>query len=271
MDEKQLKTLLIDTFNTVSGDYDSKPLRFFPDSAESMARLLQLHGNEQVLDVACGTGHASVAIARLLPHGRVTAVDFSPGMLAQARQKAAALNLSNIEFIERDMQDLGFSEDQFDCAVCAFGIFFVMDMETQLTHISSRVKPGGRIMISNFQENYFSPLKELFFARIAGYGVPNPPQGWRRIAHEQGCRELFEKTGLIDICVETRNIGYFLESAEDWWSIVWNAGLRRMVNQLSPADQQRFKREHLQEIEALRTEKGIWLDIGVLYTIGTKP
>jgi 2-polyprenyl-3-methyl-5-hydroxy-6-metoxy-1,4-benzoquinol methylase len=192
-------------------------------------------------------------------------------MLAQAREKTAPLNLNNVEFIERDMQSLGFSENRFDIAVCAFGIFFVPDMEAQLVHISSRVKPGGRIMISNFQENYFSPLKELFFDRIAGYGVPDPPQTWKHIAHEQGCRELFENAGLTDIHVETKNIGYFLDSAEDWWSIVWNAGLRRMVNQLSATDQQRFKREHLREIEALGTEKGILLDIGVLYTAGTKP
>jgi len=270
MDEKELKTLLINTFNTVSNDYDSKPLRFFPDSAENMARLLQVHGDEQLLDVACGTGHTSVAIARLLPGGRVTAVDFSSGMLAQARQKAAALNLNNIEFIERDMEDLAFPDNTFDCAVCAFGIFFVMDMEKQLAHISSKVKPGGRIMISNFQENYFSPLKELFFDRIAGFGVPAHPQTWKRIAHEQGCRELFQKACLTDISVESRNVGYFLDSAEDWWSIVWNAGLRRMVSQLSPTDQERFKQEHLQEVETLRTDKGIWLDIGVLYTIGTR-
>ena len=271
MDEKQLKTLLIDTFNTVSGEYDNKALRFFPDSARNMTRLLKLHGNEQVLDVACGTGNTSVAIAPLLPTGRVTAVDFSPGMLAQARQKAAAMGLNNIEFIEQDMQDLGFPENRFDIAVCAFGIFFVSDMESQLAHISAKVKQGGRIMISNFQENYFSPLKELFFDRIADYGVPSPPQTWRRIAHEQGCRELFQKAGLTDVHVETRNVGYVLDSAEDWWSIVWNAGLRRMVSRLSPEDQERFKREHLREIEAQRTENGIWLDVGVLYTIGTKP
>lgn len=270
MDEKEMKALLIDTFNTVSNDYDSKPLRFFPDSAANMARLLKLRGNEQVLDVACGTGNTPIAFAPLLPQGRVTAVDFSAGMLAQARQKATALGLHNIEFIEQDMQDLQFPDGRFDVAICAFGIFFVMDMETQLAHIASKVKPGGRVMISNFQENYFSPLKELFFNRIKAYGVPDPPQAWKRIAHEQGCRDLFRTAGLTDIRVETRNIGYFLDGAEDWWSIVWNAGLRRMVSQLPPEDQVRFKREHLQEVEALKTKDGIWLDIGVLYTTGTR-
>ena len=54
MDEKQMKTVLIDTFNTVSGDYDAKPLRFSSESAGNMASLHQFLGSKQVLDVACG-------------------------------------------------------------------------------------------------------------------------------------------------------------------------------------------------------------------------
>ncbi len=269
MDEK-LKLMLKETFDTVSEGYDRQALRFFPASAENLISFLNLRGDERVLDVACGTGHVSLAIAHLLPLGLVTAVDFSSGMLAQARRKAAESKIDNIDFMERDMQLLGF-EDYFDIAICAFGIFFVEDMDMQLAHIVSAVRPGGRVVITNFLENYFSPLKELFFNRLATYGVRNQPQTWRRIAHETGCRALFEKAGLSDVRVEIRNVGYYLDGADDWWSIVWNAGLRRMVTQLSQQDQKRFTREHLQEIEALRTREGIWLDVGVLYTMGTKP
>jgi len=270
MNDQQLKTILQETFNTVSNGYDGSSLRFFPESAKNMATLLELRGDEQVLDVACGTGHASLAIARLLPKGRITAVDFSSGMLDQARQKAVSMKLRNVDFVERDMQDLGFAESPFDIAVCAFGIFFVLDMETQLTHIASMVKPGGRVMISNFQESYFHPLKDLFVNRLAAYGVQNPPQAWKRIANEAGCRQLFETAGLTNIRVEQKNVGYYLESADKWWDIVWNAGFRRLVAQLSQKDQEQFKREHLEEVGALRTDKGIWLDVGVLYTVGTK-
>jgi len=269
--QQQMKTILKETFDAVSGGYDGKALRFFPESAKHMAALLGLRGDERVLDVACGTGHASLAIARMLPKGRVTAVDFSAGMLDQARQKAASMKIRNIDFAERDMQDLGFVESPFNIAVCAFGIFFVMDMETQLAHIASMVKPGGRVMITNFQESYFHPLKDLFINRLAAYGVQNPPQAWKRIAHEAGCRHLFEKAGLTNIRVEQKNVGYYLESADEWWDIVWNAGFRRLVAQLSTQDQARFKQEHLAEIGALKTDKGLWLDAGVLYTIGTKP
>lgn len=271
MDKQQLNVILKETFNTVSGGYDAKALSFFKASAEHMASLLGLRGNEHVLDVACGTGNAAFAIAKLLPTGHVTAVDFSPGMLNRARRKAVSLDVQNIEFMERDMQNLEFPECVFDVAVCAFGIFFVEDMDSQLSHIASAVKPGGRIMISNFQENYFHPLKDLLFERIEAYGVQMPPQTLKRIASETGCRQLFDKAGLTNINVAHKNVGYNLDSAKLWWDVVWNGGFRMMVSQLSAKDQERFKREHLDEVEKLMTRDGIWLDVDVLYTIGTKP
>jgi len=270
MDEQQRKAMLKETFDTVSYGYDNRALRFFPASADHMAALLGLRGDEHVLDVACGTGHASLAVAHMLPRGRVTAVDFSPRMLDQARQKAALLGIRNVEFMERDMQTLGFPDGHFDVATCAFGIFFVEDMDRQLLHIASAVRPGGRVMITNFQENYFHPLKDLMIKRLETYGVQMPPQTWKRISNETGCRELFEKAGLANIAVDRKNVGYYLDSAVQWWDVVWNAGFRRMVGQLSPSDQEQFKREHLQEVEALRTKDGIRLDVGVLYTGGTK-
>jgi hypothetical protein len=126
-------------------------------------------------------------------------------------------------------------------------------------------------MISNFQESYFQPLRGLFANRISAFGVQMQPQTWKRIANEVGCREFFEKAGLRDIRVEKKNVGYYLHDAGQWWDVVWNAGFRRLVGQLTGENQARFKREHLMEIEAQKTDKGIWLDVGVLYTVGTIP
>jgi ubiquinone/menaquinone biosynthesis C-methylase UbiE len=180
MDEQQRTTMLKETFNTVSAGYDNKALRFFPESARHLAASLVLKGNEQVLDVATGTGHAALALAARVPQGRVTAVDFSPGMLDQARNKAASMNIRNVEFLERDMQSLGFSANRFDAAVCAFGIFFADNMDPTLTHIAETVRPGGQVAISGFQENYFQPLKDLMVNRLAGFGVQPPSQTWKR-------------------------------------------------------------------------------------------
>lgn len=264
------KALIRDTFDAVSSGYDNTALRFFSESAEHLASCLCLRGDEAVLDVATGTGNAAIALAAHLPQGEVTAVDFSSGMLQQARAKAERSGISNISFLERDMRNLGFPDDQFDAAVCAFGIFFVEDMAAQLQHIASKVKPGGAVAICNFQRDAFSPLRDLMRKRLENYGVQVGAHSWKRIASVAGCQELFAKAGLSDIHVEQKNMGYFLKDEWQWWDVVWNAGFRRYVTQLPSAEKERFQQEHLEEVAALATSEGIWLDVGVLFSIGIK-
>lgn len=52
MDERQRKAIVRQTFNTISDGYDGHALRFFSSSAQGMVSLLDLHGDENALDVA---------------------------------------------------------------------------------------------------------------------------------------------------------------------------------------------------------------------------
>jgi ubiquinone/menaquinone biosynthesis C-methylase UbiE len=270
MNEEQHKIIIKETFNSVSCEYDNNALRFFSESAQYLASILRLGGHESVIDIATGTGNAALAVAARLPQGNVTGIDFSPGMLEQARKKADAQNIRNVTFLEMDMQAMEFTVGQFDAAICAFGIFFVDDMDAQLSHIADMIKPGGTIAICNFQEDYFYPLKDLLTKRLANYNIQQPPQTWKRIATHTGCNDLFEKAGLHAINIEQKNMGYFLNDEKEWWDVIWNAGYRRLVSQLQSSDLERFRQEHMEEVAALATKDGIWLDIGVLYTTGIK-
>ena len=269
MNAEQIKAIVQNVFNAVADAYDDPALRFFPACARQLADLLDLRGDERVLDVATGTGHGALELAARLPRGRATGVDFSAGMLAQARQKAAARGVANVEFAEMDMLDLRFYGPPFDAALCSFGIFFVEDMETALAQIAAKVRPGGRVAFSSFQMDYFRPLRQLLLGQLAARGIVLPPQPWERIATATGCRTLCTSAGLRDIRIETRNVGYFLVDEHEWWRVVWNAGFRRLVGQLPPADLAEFRENHLHDVAALRTAEGLWLDIGVLYAIGT--
>ena len=255
------------TFDAVAGGYDNAALRFFVNSAAHMSERLGLRGDEHVLDVACGTGHATVALAHRLPRGYVTAVDFSPAMLKQARDKAEAAGLRNIDFLEGDMQDLPWLR-RFDVAVCAFGIFFVADMDAQLARIARTVKPNGRVMITSFAASYMEPMRSMLMERVRGFGVEPPPQAWLRIANPDGCRAFFTAAGLADVAAEQTDVGYPLSGPEEWWDVVWNAGFRRLVSALPPAAQADLKAAHLAEVESLRAGQGIPMPIPVMFTSG---
>jgi ubiquinone/menaquinone biosynthesis C-methylase UbiE len=270
MDLQQIKAALKDTFDAVADVYDSRPLRFFHISAQNLVGLLNLRGNESILDVATGTGHTAAVLAGALPRGRVVGVDLSPRMIDQARRKMSALGLGNVELVEMDMLDLGFPANTFDIVVSTFGIFFAPDMDAQLGRMTAVTKPGGKIAVSTFREDYFSPMRDMMITRLTHYGVPPPPQSWRAVATVDGCRALFARAGLRTIQVEERACGYFLSSPDEWWEVIWNAGFRRMLSPLSPPDRERFRREHLEEIAALRGPEGIRLSVPVLYTSAVK-
>ncbi len=268
MDDQQRKIQLKKTFDTVAEGYGTTGMEFFHHAAAHLPRIFQLQGNEHLLDVATGTGIASTAIAPHLPHGKVIGIDLSEGMLAQARARAQLLGISNIETYAMDMQHITFENASFDAANCSFGIFFLPDMQSLLQHITSKVKPGGQVVISSFYQNAFQPNLDLFLTRIQRYNITPPAFGWNSISTEDRLHALYASAGLRDIQIHRFDVGYFLNDPEDWWRIIWYAGFRGLVAQLSATQLTEFKQQHLSEIAALSTEQGIPLNVSVLFASG---
>lgn len=267
--QEEIKAFYRNTFNTVADGYDGAALRFFPESGARLPACLGLRGDEHVLDVATGTGAAAMALAEALPAGRVTGIDFSEGMLARARRKFADRGLVNVELREMDMQRIAFPDRHFDAATCAFGLFFIEDMQAQLRHIAAKVRAGGRVAVTSFFDTSFSPLVEVFFSGLARYGITPPIMAWKRVATPAQCAALFAGAGLRGVTVDHVDRGYFLHSPEEWWQIVWNGGFRGLVQRLAAEDLQRFKAEHLAAIAQLAAGEGIRMEMGIIYTVGT--
>lgn len=267
--EQDVKEFYRNTFNTVAEGYDHRALRFFAESGARLPAYLGLKGDEHLLDCATGTGATAMALAAALPKGRVTGIDFSEKMLARARGKFAAAGVVNVELREMDMQQLAFADGQFDGATCAFALFFIADMEAQLRSIAAKVRKGGKVVISSFVDASFSPLVEIFFSCLERYGITPPTLTWKRVATPEQCTALFTGAGLHDVVVDQVECGYFLESPEEWWQIVWNGGFRGLVEQLADEERQRFKAEHLAELAGLAGNEGIRMEMGIIYTVGT--
>jgi len=125
---------------------------------------------QRVLDVACGTGALTVAVAdRVLPAGAAFGLDANPQMLAVARRKHAA-----IEWHEGRAESLPFNDATFDAVVSQFGLMFFDDRIAALREMWRVLRPGGRLAVAVCDALEHSPgyaslaalLDRLFGKRI---------------------------------------------------------------------------------------------------------
>lgn len=112
--------------------------------------MLGLGPRATVLDVACGTGNFTRAIAERLAPTRslVVGIDLSAPMLAQAVAKAAELD--HVRFVRGDAQQLPFSSAVFDAVHCAGAFHLMADAESALREMTRVVHVGGRVLIATF-------------------------------------------------------------------------------------------------------------------------
>lgn len=162
-------------FDSIAKDYDSlnhimslsidkiwrkKAIRKIKDAGDS----------PRVLDVACGTGDFSIAIAKAIGNGKVIGVDISKEMLEVMRRKVLKNNLESIISLEvGDGENLRFPEDSFDRVVNAFGIRNFEDRDKGLREALRVLRPGGRLVIlelSRPQNRIIRWFYDLYFLNI---------------------------------------------------------------------------------------------------------
>ena len=104
-----------------------------------------------VLDMGCGTGRHALWLAA---HGaNVTAVDFSEGMLAEARQKP---NADQVKFLQHDLhKPLPFADQQFDAVVSGLVLEHIHDLSILFAEARRVLKPTGRAVISAMHSAMF--------------------------------------------------------------------------------------------------------------------
>jgi SAM-dependent methyltransferase len=108
---------------------------------------------ERILDVGCGNGALTLALAPLVgPTGTVTGLDISTPMLGRARRRADEAGLTNVSFEQGDAQIHSLPEATFDAVVSRFGVMFFDDPQAAFSNLRRAVRSGGRLVFVCWQE-----------------------------------------------------------------------------------------------------------------------
>ncbi len=112
--------------------------------SQRMLELAVVSPGQRVLDIATGIGEpALLAANRVGPTGRVIATDISVAMLQIARERAGALGLTNVSFVQADAVQLDFADRSFHKVLCRWGVTSLPNPWHTLGEIRRVLRPGG--------------------------------------------------------------------------------------------------------------------------------
>ncbi|MBW1991819.1 MAG: class I SAM-dependent methyltransferase [Deltaproteobacteria bacterium] len=164
------------TFDEQAAVYDqwyATPLGQLVDRVEKEALFALLPGlpGRLVLDVGCGTGNISLALAS---HGaQVVGVDSSAPMLTAARKKAARLGW-DITWIRASARQLPFGKESFDGVVCVLALDFISDRAGVLQEMVRVLRRGGFLAVAVLNRYSLWTLKRVIRAWFR-------PSLWREV------------------------------------------------------------------------------------------
>ncbi len=143
---------------------------------------------EVILDLGSGAGFdCFLAAQQVGPTGRVIGVDMTHEMLAKARENAAKVGATNVEFRLGELEHLPVADNTVDVAISNCVINLVPDKAQVFRETFRVLKPGGRVAISDVVNK--TPLSAelktdtaLLCGCVAGAAPVDELSGWLRDA-----------------------------------------------------------------------------------------
>jgi len=168
-----------------SGDYPSMVETFLLPLGPRLVEAAGIGPGMKVLDVAAGTGNASLPAAKA--GAEVTASDLTPELLEAGRERAAADDLE-IEWVQADAEDLQFEDGSFDVVMSSIGVMFAPMHERAAAELVRVTRPGGKIALMSWTPEglvggLFRTMKPFMPAPPPG---AQPPPLWGSEEHLRG-------------------------------------------------------------------------------------
>jgi ubiquinone/menaquinone biosynthesis C-methylase UbiE len=167
-------------------------------------------GGERIVDVGCGCGATSFALAqRVGPGGHVLGIDISAPMLAQAR-KVQPAGLP-VDFVLADATVYPFEPASFDLLFSRFGVMFFADPALSFANMRRAMRPSGRVSFACWREPRENPWMMTPLQAVYQHVPKMPPVGPEdpgpfAFASEARVRRILSAAGFSGIEMEPRGL-----------------------------------------------------------------
>jgi SAM-dependent methyltransferase len=196
---------------------------------EELCEALDVRSGQRILDVAAGNGNAALAAARRWCD--VVATDYVPGLLKNARERAAADRLQ-IDFRHADAEALPFPDASFDVVMSTFGVMFTANQDLAAAEMMRVCRPGGRIGMANWTPDGF--IGHLF--KTIGQHLP-PPAGLKSPSLWGTRDRIAQMFGPHASSIETRKRNFvFRFRSPDHWMEVFRTSYGPMLKTFAALD-----------------------------------
>jgi len=201
--------------------------------------------SHRVLDVGCGTGSTTIALARRLgSNGACTGVDISEPMLAAARTRAK-LERTPPTFILADAETHTFERARFDAVVSRFGVMFFADSVRAFSNLRSAAAEGALLCFLAWRsaaENAFMTTAE----RVAAPLLPNLPArrenepGQFAFADRDRVHRILQDSGWSAIDVQPLDVPCTMPESQLTRYVTQMGPVGRMLREAEPEIRVRF-------------------------------
>ena len=225
MDSTEKQTKVKHVFEEIAENYDAANDRISLGFQRSWKKMLlerviqhtDAADRSGFLDVCCGTGDVTVALAKQNRNTRITGIDFSTAMLEVAKRKSRELD--NITWLCADAEDLPFEDDTFQAATISFGLRNTTDYRKVLTEMIRVVRPGGWVYVLEscvVQSPVIRPFYMLYFCGLMPFigGGKRHYHAYRWLwqstevfLRQKDLKDLFLETGLRSVTDRSRMFG----------------------------------------------------------------
>ncbi len=129
-----------------------RPQRTHEEMPDDVVANLNLRPTDIVGDIGAGSGFFSFRMAKLVPQGKVLAVDIQPQMLAMIEERKAAEGVTNIEGILGDIDDTKLPAGSVDLVLLVDAYHEFSHPWEMMQSIVNGLKPGGRVVLLEYRE-----------------------------------------------------------------------------------------------------------------------